>query len=293
MSRFQYFPQSRHGSLFHAALFGLLAVTLACGTDPDVVDPSGFEEIYVFGVLSPSASSQEIHVTKTQAQALPLPITNARVTIRGPLGEVQLAHDSAGYYRATAQQLQIEPSTTYYLRVQINGHDEISASARVPSSFRILHPQPGDTIVAKRRTDYDVTLSYSTIYSKRSGGWLTWVQDYYDVVGLPYYAFTKYCLTNIDTTFMGPSLYLERNRVVRFVLVRAVYCDTLLTTHATLTRAGICFDAAEYSALVEERNDFYNRHPYPYNDYGTIKNAKGLFAAAVADSVKFYLRVED
>lgn len=293
MSRLQFFSHPRCCSIFHAALFGLLAAGFACSTDPQVVDPSGFEEIYVFGVLSPSAAPQEIRVMKTQAQAVPLPVTNARVTIRGPLGEAPLAHDSAGYYRATAPQLKIEPNATYYLRVQINGHEEITASARVPSNFRILHPQPGDTIVAKRRSNYDVALSYSAVCSKRTGGWLMWIQDYYEVPGLPYYAFTKYCLTNVDTTFMGPSLYLERNRVVRSALVRAVYCDTLLTMHAAITRAGICFDAAEYSALVEQRNDFYKRYTYPFSDYGDIKNAKGLFAAAVADSVRFYLRVED
>ncbi|MDZ7261441.1 MAG: DUF4249 domain-containing protein [candidate division KSB1 bacterium] len=263
-------------------LLGWILFTSACSTDPVVVDPSAFEKLYVFGVLSPATKHQEVYLSITQFQGNPRPVKDARVRISGPAGEVSLSYVGDGIYRDQASQLQVMPGSSYRLCATLTDGREISATTTIPSNFKVVSPLPGDTVKAQKWNIYWARYQLPIIWEDSANGWVTLVKIYYE--GFPDF-FDGGFLTAADSLVIHQGLYLPNDIIIKAGILYFTHCDTAFSIYTMLRQSAYNEDPS--SEVIAQIRSLYA------NDRINVNGASGVFGSVVTDSVRFYIRVSD
>ncbi|MGH7449713.1 MAG: DUF4249 family protein [bacterium] len=278
---------------FHRCFIALLVVWLkfitGCSTDPVVVDPSAFEKLYVFGVLSPSSKQQEIYLSVTQFEGNPKPVNDARVCIVGAAGEINLALIGNGLYRDQNSRLQVAPGNTYQLHIKLSNGNEVNGKTTIPTSFRILRPATGDSFKVEQVSPNTKLIRPETNWTIASGSWLTRVTAYYySASGKSYPTYNRLTtspFTRLILTFPTTSL----DPFISISLHIAQY-DSALTIY-TLLREAHCYDGPYENPFPQITCTMIRQWQSFYQNRGiNVTGAQGLFGAVVADSVRFYIK---
>jgi hypothetical protein len=261
---------------------------LSCETKPIVVDPDAFKEIYVYCILSPAADQQTVFISRTEYQKPPQPVTDAQVRIIGPAGETVLLHAGDGFYRDDTGALRVEPGGEYRLRITLKDGRQISAATIVPASFSASHFLSGDTLKAKWVHDEVYGYSYLEIYLPEiylhaAGGWVTWLEGYYERTD-GYYNLNRRCMTTRDTLSSDTLYaYAPTDTSVTGYVYSFTRCDTAMTVYAFWHDVG-CFWGEVPQRLIDLRPEDWEAI--------NVVGAHGLFGSALRDSLHFAIRVE-
>jgi hypothetical protein len=269
-----------------ALMVGVILLAVACDTTPVLDDPGAFEKLYVYGVLSPTTAQQTIYLSSTRFENNPMPIDNAQVRIIAPASEVSLAYVGDGIYRDIAGALQAAPGNTYHLRVTLHDGRQISATTTVPANFRVLRPQPGDTVATETISKNNQYIDFTVHWSKSTGGWLTHLIAKLDLLEGSSYAF-------YDGATVRDSLQIRRGLLgasAKACTIYPAHCDSALSIYTIITES-VCEYEYRGRDLIIISCDLRDELRAAYENRSiNLEGAFGVFGSAVRDSVRIFFR---
>ncbi|MCI0690595.1 DUF4249 domain-containing protein [candidate division KSB1 bacterium] len=261
----------------------------ACSTDPVVVDPSVFEKLFVFGVLSPSLKQQEIYISTAQFEENPKPVNDAKVRLVGPVGEVGLPAVGNGLYRDLSGILQASPGQRYHLRITLRDGREISGTTAIPAKFRILSPAAGDTFQVEHLSQYTKLIRMQAAWTMASGSWLARVTVQTNSSDSSY-AVRFYRLTADTSASITSSVATPLGGVVDSGFLKVTQYDSALTIYH-LTREYYCLDEVYGNLYSPIPCEIVKRIQASYKNRGVnVDGAYGLFGSVVEDSIHFHIK---
>ncbi len=271
-------------------LLSTLLPLAACSTDPVVVDPSVFEKLFVFGVLSPSIKQQEIYISTAQFGGNPKPVNDAKVRLAGPVGEVGLPAIGNGLYRDLSGLLHASPGQRYHLRITLRDGREISGITTIPARFRILHPVTGDTFQVEHLSQYTKLVHIQAAWTRASGSWLARVTVQTNSSDGHYAAGTFYQLTADTSTSITSGVATPWGGVADSGLLKVTQYDSALTIY-NLTRVYYCLDEVYGNLYSPIPCEIVKRIQAAYKNRGVnVDGAYGLFGSVVEDSIRFHIK---
>ena len=96
--------------------------------------------------MSPDSEYQTVRVGKTVPESLPVDINDAVVSISSEEQTIGFTSIGDGLYQDKQANLRLNPGQSYQLKVEMNNGKILTAETQLPETFKILSPQPGDTI---------------------------------------------------------------------------------------------------------------------------------------------------
>ncbi len=271
-------------------LFSTLLLLAACSTDPVVVDPSAFEKLFVFGILSPSLKQQEIYISISQFEGNPKPVNDAKVRLFGPAGEVGLPAVGNGLYRDLSGMLQASPGQRYQLRITLRDGREITGMTTIPAAFRILSPATGDTFQVEHLSEYTKLIRMQAAWTPARTSWLAQITVHSNSSDGSYSPLTFYKLTTDTSALVTSSATTPIGGFYVSGVLKVTQYDSALTIYY-LTRDYYCFDETSGDLHSPIPCDIVRRIKASYQNRGVnVAGAYGLFGSVVEDSIHFHIK---
>ncbi len=127
-------------------IYFFVSIFLSCSLNPVVNDPDSVGDYCVFCTLSPVSEYQEVYVSKTVPENLPINIDNASVIISSNGEDIPFRNVCGGLYRDDFTKLKVNPGQAYKLTIKLDSGKIITAETVIPDSFSIISPQSEDTL---------------------------------------------------------------------------------------------------------------------------------------------------
>ncbi|MBN2001496.1 DUF4249 family protein [candidate division KSB1 bacterium] len=275
---------------YTAAIITWISLFLfSCSLDPVVIDPDNAGEYYVLCTLSAGYSRQTVRIGRAKPEHLPVDITDAQVRIYTDRQNVPFSHLQDGRYVENGEKLQVINGETYYLDVQMQNGDKISAETTIPRDFNILHPCSGDTI------EHFVSMSLDTLLLDR----IRWercpgAEHYTVILDLPdpdvrvqsinTFRTDVYLPEIVASNWMEPLSGEKTLDATCYVFARDSTCCFYYTYRRFVNRDVDGSAGHELDFLKNNERNFYL-------DKMNITGATGAFHGVAMDSAKFTLKL--